>query len=122
MSDVIKEFLQASSFMTAMQSTFEKQLEQLRQLGIPDGERMMLEFFKRHMDQIINEAGQVVVSQFNEGELLQLTEFYKTPLGQMMTNRMPAVGSQVNMLLTSWVQRAQEELEVKLFEDDISKH
>ncbi len=122
MSDVVREFLKASSFMTSMTATFEKQFEQLRQLGIPDAESTMLEFFKQHMDQIISEAGQVVSSQFTEEELLQLTEFYKTPLGQMMTSKMPAVGSQVNMLLMSWVQHAQEELEVKLFEDQVAKH
>ena len=122
MNELVQEFLVASSFIQNMETTLTKQLELVRELGIDKAESIMLEFFEQHKGEIVREAATSVVTAFTEEELKQLIEFYRTPLGQMLTSKMPMVGAQMNMLLATWLQRAQSDLEIRLFENEVSRY
>ncbi len=119
MEQVVKDFLEASSFMSAVDATIHGQIEQIRALDMPDTERAMLDWFQKHKNELMQQAGEAIAAVYTELELRRLTEFYKSDLGRLMVSKGPQVGAMLAVLQFEWVKKAHEEAEVQLFEEQL---
>jgi uncharacterized protein len=77
----------------------------------------MLEGFKERMSELSDAAAIVYARNFSTEDLLALTAFYKTPLGQRLLQKLPTVTQEVMLVGGKFGRSVGEEMQKRMIEE-----
>lgn len=88
------ELIELTGVKAGIQSTFDLMMPQIEQ----ETDSTKIEFWNRYkerfiggQDQIIQQIAEIYKTNFTNAEILELIEFYKTPIGQKLLEKLPII-------------------------------
>ena len=120
-----EELMNAMHMEDLLTNTIEKmiQLQIQQKPKLEPYKKVMTEFFNKYMsyDNMRDKLIKLYTEAFNENELKELTNFYKTPVGQKAIKKVPELTSKGAQMGATIVQQHIEELK-KMCEKEAAQH